>query len=242
MKTFSDFFVSKIDDFKIDPDTIKVINEIISEYFPQSDNDVQKLMSVSANKNTVMKHVILSANCTIDIKTAEAALIDVDSFGRANILHNISRIVSKDDWLALFKSNWHMSDSCSLFHEEFREILSTYDMSYIRETIHDELDREFYDQLPETFTVYRGTFIDEDFAQGISWTTDKEVASRFMLGYQSFADKGGMYYRYASNIDHGLLEKMNEIAESGVTVLERTVNKADVFVTTSRGESEVILL
>lgn len=242
MKYFKDFFMTDLLNFTLDDDVISVINEIVLDYFPHDMSDLQKTHSLTVNKNAVLFYLVTNTQNKISFDVAQTVLNDSDSFGRPKILYALSSIVDKHDWLKLFKSNWHMSDSCSLYHEEFRDIFSRYSIDEIRNIVHDEDDIEFYESLPDTFVVYRGTFVDEDFACGISWTTNEEVAEKFKFGYENFAAKGGLYFRYLMNIDSDTLDRMNEIAESGVTVLQKTVNKKDIFVTTSRGESEVIVL
>ena len=127
-------------------------------------------------------------------------------------------------------------------YNQFIEILNQYSLDYIRENTHDDDDKLFYDSLSEEFTVYRGTFIDDRFKGGISWTVDKAVAEKFKKGYQSFKDGGLMMMRYRCNTSNDKFDLLKDIAKSGVELLEMKIKKSDIFVNTSRGESEIFVL
>ncbi len=218
-----------------------IIDMNILEYFPSDHTDITKMQSLSCNKFTIMKFAIDNATeCSAEV--ARLILQFSDSFNRPELLLSLSEKVSSDAWLDLFREYWTSCDSCSLYHEEFRNILFTYNIKKIREKTHSAEDKTFYDSLPESFEVYRGTFIDEQFIDGISWTTDKEIAERFKNGYENFKNGGGMRIRYMINMNQEKFSRLKDISESGTTVLTKTVNKKDVFVNTSRGEHEILIL
>jgi hypothetical protein len=75
--------------------------------------------------------------------------------------------------------------------------------------------KEFFDALPESFTVYRGTQLGR--VRGLSWTTDRLVAEGYAKGHR-------------------------QIAVPNSAVYMAIAMKAHIFiVSTSRGESEVIV-
>lgn len=227
--------------FELDAETLSVIKELVTQYFPQSYADLDKSRALSANKGIIINYIVSKLD-DLSESDAESLLYSVDSFNRPELLKKLASCVSGDAWLRLFRQVWTQCDSCSLYHEDFKYILNTYSLDRIKSFAHDESDTEFYNSLPETFEVYRGTFIDSRFAGGISWTTDRSIAEKFETGYKSFANNGPMAYRYRVNMSDEKFDLLKDIATSGTTVLTRTVNKADIFVNTSRGESEILVI
>lgn len=230
-----------LESFDLHPITLSNIESLVVEYFPKDYNDVEKQMALSANKGTIIKYIIDHLD-DLNYKDAEKLLFSVDSFNRPEILYLMASLVDSKDWLRLFRDFWTQCDSCSLYHNEYKEVLLAHKIETIREVTHSEDDIKFYNALPETFEVYRGTFVDERFAGGISWTTDRDVAEKFEAGYQSFANNGPMVYRYRINMTDEKFDLLKDIAKSGTAVLTRTVNKSEVFVNTSRGEHEIFVI
>ena len=86
----------------------------------------------------------------------------------------------------------------------------------VQQAMMDEDDLELFNNLDDTFTVYRGIESKYSNEESISWTLDKDKA-------QWFADR----YAYRNN---------------GATVLTATAKKEDVFATfVGRKESEVVI-
>lgn len=234
-------FSSSLESLDVSQNTLDILNKLITEYLPKDHTDFQKQLFVSANRGMICNYLVDSID-VIDFKNASKMLFDVDSFNRPELLVKFSDMIDKSYWLKLFNDFWTMCDSCSIYHEEFKEAFSKYTIEELRNEIHSDEDKEFYDSLPDVIEIYRGTFNDIRFSQGISWTLDKDVANRFMMGYKSFAENGPMVYRYKMNMTQDKFDLLKDISEEGVSVLTRTVNKKDIFLMTSRGEHEVIVL
>lgn len=230
-----------LESFNLHPIALSNIESLIVDYFPNDYNDMEKQIALSANKGTIIKY-ILSHLDELKQDDAEKLLYSVDSFNRPEILYLMASLVDSKEWLNLFRTSWTQCDSCSLYHNEFKEILLSYSIDTIREITHDDDDIAFYNSLPETFEVYRGTFVDERFAGGISWTTDRSIAEKFEYGYQSFANNGPIVYRYRTNMTNEKFDLLKDISQAGTTVLTRIVKKSDVFVNSSRGEHEIFVL
>jgi len=87
-------------------------------------------------------------------------------------------------------------------------------------------ERDFLQQLPETFRVYRGYVVGKN-PDGFSWSLDRSIAERL-----SKNGKGSNLF------DIQFLNPENETA-----VREKTVQKQSVFAyTNARSEQEIILL
>lgn len=89
------------------------------------------------------------------------------------------------DWMKLVQANWSSLDD---FHE-FTDRFSEYFYWHYKESPAGEIDRwiieddkKWWSGLPEKFTVYRGC--EKDRINGLSWTTDKKVASSFAKGHR----------------------------------------------------------
>lgn len=236
------YFNFEIEKFDIKSSDLTKLEEMIDNFLKKSENDPHLMMMYSANKGKVLNTMVQSIRTNISFNDADNILLSADSFSRPELLINISRILSKEDWLLLFRENWTTCDSCSLYHNEFRKILKTYSIEEIRNLTHQDYDVEFYDSLPEEITIYRGTFIDERFCKGLSWSTEESVAIKFMEGYKSFKNGGPMMMRYRFNMDDQKFNLLKDISLKGVTVLSKVVNKKDIFVNTSRDEYEILVL
>lgn len=222
-----------------------ILFEMCEAYIPQSfmNESPEKLIHASANRTLIVLFMVEHAQVKhIPSDIVETLLYSVDSFGRPEVLQALHDKVDSIYWLKLFANYWTMCDSCSLYHTRFKEIFSNYSIETIRQEIHSEEDWEFYNSLPEVFTAYRGTFLDERFKGGLSWTTNQDVAKRFEYGYFNFAKKGPMLFRYQSNMRPEIFKTMLEIAEGGTAVLQADFFKEDVFVLTSRSESEILVI
>lgn len=235
------YFSADIEELQLSKKSLHVIEQLIIDYLPTDSVD-QRHMFVSANRGHIMKYAVLQSNAIITEENADKILSHLDSFNRPEVLYLLFEKTDRIVWLNLFRSFWTMCDSCSLYHEEFKSILRSYDIEEIRSITHNDDDIEFYNSLPETFEVYRGTFNDSRFAGGISWTTDIKVAEFFQNGYENFKNNGPMVFRYKFNMNDDKFNLLKEIAESGTSVLTRTVNKKDIFVNTNRGENEIFII
>jgi len=82
--------------------------------------------------------------------------------------------------------------------------------------IMDDDDIKLYDNLPDTFDVYRGVGKKEYInSRSLSWTTDSQIAQWFADRYKTFQGPG--------------------------VVLKGTAAKSDVLATFDRGESEIVI-
>ena len=239
---WNNYFMFSIESFNLSEASLKIINNFIDANFPKGHtehDDLIKHTQLSGNKGIILLTLIELSN-ELTYNQASDILIYSDSFNRPELLLKMFNKTNNDAWLKLFGEFWSMCDSCSLYHEEFKRILKSYDINDIKKIIHTEESIEFYDSLPDNIVVYRGTFIDERF-DGISWTTSEEVAKRFQVGYESFKNGGPMSIRYMINMTSDKFNLLKDISLNGTALLEKTVNKKDVFVITSRGENEVIV-
>lgn len=220
----------------------EVVKDMILELLPASLNDeIEKVIYATANRNLIILYIVEHSK-TLSVDEAKEFLYMADSYGRPEILYSLHSKVDPIKWLKLFRDFWTMCDSCSLYHKEFKEILKTYNIKALRRHIHTAEDAAFYNDLPEEFEIYRGTFLDEQFKDGISWTTDYEVAAKFELGYRNFSMGGPMVYRYKTNMRPEVFSIMEDIGKNGTDILHKYVKKSSVFVLTSRGEKEVFVL
>lgn len=235
------YFSADIEELYLSKKALHVIEQLIIDYLPTDSVD-QRHMFVSANRGHIMKYAVSQATAIITEENADKILSHLDSFNRPEVLYLLFEKTDRIVWLNLFRSFWTMCDSCSLYHEEFKYILQSYDIEEIRSITHKDNDIEFYNSLPDTFEIYRGTFNDPRFAAGISWTTDIKVAEFFQGGYENFKTNGPMVFRYKFNMTPDKFDLLKDIAKSGTSVLTKTVNKKDIFVNTNRGEHEVFVI
>lgn len=91
--------------------------------------------------------------------------------------------------------------------EELREIFLEAD----KDILMDEEDKEFYDNLEDTLTIYRGVQ-EKEYKAGLSWTTNPEIAKYFATRYK----------------EHGY-------------ILETTISKKDIIAAFDSSEDEVIV-
>ena len=120
--------------------------------------------------------------------------------------------LSDIDYWETLSNIWTDSENIHQNQSTWKELLES-DRKESHRFMSDE-DREFFNSLPEEFTVYRGCIEDLN-EDGFSYTTEKHQAEWFS---KRFSKTGGK-------------------------VIERTIKKEDVFAyTNSRGENEIIII
>jgi hypothetical protein len=139
----------------------------------------------------------------------------VDSMNRAfEMLEVFDEATTSEQIWRLFQVAWPTCDTVPYFVvDDLLEVLprqAPYGVAYL-----EGKDAEFYAGLPESFIVYRGCR--PTARDGLSWTTDVDVALLFAQGHRGVTIPEGVVYR-------------------------TRVDKSDIFtVMTDRDESTIVL-
>lgn len=152
----------------------------------------------------------------------ENFLLQFDNITKLDAFLLIKDMISdKIQKIELFKQTWMLAEIQYVKVEEFKKLFVEY-----RNDIMNEEERTFYDSLPETITIYRGTRVPPEIDSGISWTTNKEIAEKF-LNYP----KGILDERQISGQNKPLYPNLRT----------KTINKKDIICCLKdRGEDEII--
>lgn len=203
--------------------------------------DFAERLNQSQNSLPNFFYLLIQASTkNISLDSASKILDFVDSFARPNLLVSLKDSVDTGVWERLFAKNWTGCDSCSFYASEFLHAFSDSDKNLIQSSF-GKKNSEFYKNLPEEITIYRGSVIADDITANISWTLDPAIAEKFAKIAHSLINFDIKDLRYLLGLRHHLNELM-EMNPTHAAVLKTTVPKSMVAYTNSRGESEVILL
>ena len=121
------------------------------------------------------------------LKDIEELMIHVDKPHRIEALHAIHKQVSPLNFWTVFHRWWNTIENPSDYIDHINDMFEydewgyNYDMLQDQSRLHtlEEVDRDFYDSLPDEFAVFRGCHGFNE--QGCSWSTDRKVAEKFAL-------------------------------------------------------------
>ena len=131
---------------------------------------------------------------------------------RVEAFMEIAYLLDDEEWWELFGSVWTDSENMHQHIEEWRNLM---DNAPPGDPMDDD-ERQVYEGLPDSITVYRGTAADDGMGSGFSWTLERERAEWFA-------------HRFA------------EIREGEAQVYTGTVKKVDVVAYfAGRGEAEIV--
>lgn len=183
--------------------------------------------------------LVISATTKIPYMAASKILSLSSSFNRTTLLSAMHDKVKDSDWCKLFAENWSSCDGCTSNSGNFIEILNQVDLNEIRKNLSDE-DIEYYNNLPDQVTIYRGTLDCDDINTGISWTTDLSIAKKFAEISESIAKREPASLRYIMGMGSDYQQILDSNPTGGV-ILKATVSKDKIIYTNNRGESEAII-
>ena len=121
------------------------------------------------------------------LKDIEELMIHVDKPYRIEALHAIHKQVTPLNFWTVFHRWWNTIENPSDYIDHINDMFEydewgyNYDMLQDQSRLHtlEEVDRDFYDSLPDEFAVFRGCHGFNE--QGCSWSTDRKVAEKFAL-------------------------------------------------------------
>ena len=91
----------------------------------------------------------------------------------------------------------------------------------------------------DEIVVYRGAF--ESFKDGLSWSTDIEIARKFANTYIDMKNKGLSYYRAMCQMSASELKLFTDRFSDNVSIFSMTVKKKDCIFINDRSENEVFI-
>jgi len=121
------------------------------------------------------------------LKDIEELMIHVDKPHRIEALHAIHKQVAPLNFWTVFHRWWNTIENPSDYIDHINDMFEydewgyNYDMLQDQSRLHtlQEVDRDFFDSLPDEFAVFRGCHGFNE--QGCSWSTDRKVAEKFAL-------------------------------------------------------------
>lgn len=103
------------------------------------------------------------------------------SHERADEFLDLVEDMDGEQFWTILHSQWSGFDAIDHFRME--QVINAFGCDWSVEYL-DEVDRAFYDTLPEMVTIYRGQSAQS--MLGLAWTTDYEVAKGFALGHRGY--------------------------------------------------------
>jgi hypothetical protein len=145
--------------------------------------------------------------------------------------NEIATELTDEEYWRLLREIWTYAET--IWRQNIRWLLALMGKAgpVLKTRAHPELfmtpsEREVLEQLPETFTIYRGYVVGKN-PDGFSWSLNKDIAERL-----SKNSKGS-----------NLFDMQLPNSEDETAVREKTVQKKNIFAyTNARSEQEIILL
>jgi hypothetical protein len=175
----------------------------------------------------------------IPLVLAESILNHSSSYIRANQLISLYKCSSLNNWFRYFFKFWTLIEMGDEIQKDLEKIFQQFNMKDVMNQYADEESLEYWNNLPDTITVYRGcssTNVD-----GFSWTDDLSVAKQFATRrFKMISGDMLMAVRLYTSISNP--KKSNEILKRLSTedayILKGTVNKDNSLIFINRGEHE----
>lgn len=101
------------------------------------------------------------------------------SHQRSLVFIELAEDMEPKQFWTILHDQWSSFDAID--HFVMKQVISGFSDEWSADYLGED-DRDFYDSLPDTVTIYRGQGATE--AVGLSWTTDYEVARNFSLGHR----------------------------------------------------------
>lgn len=174
----------------------------------------------------------------ISYENAKHLILTADSFNRPILAIKFKSVMDEKQWLKLLFKHWSYFDGCSIHADTFKNLLTNLDAEWVMQNCFPE-SYEKWREAQDVITVYRGAF--ESCKDGLSWTTDMEVALKFANTYLDMKSYGFNYMRAFCQLNKTNLEKYVQKFEEKVGVFTTEVNKKDCIFIYDRDESEVFI-
>lgn len=178
-------------------------------------------------------------NNKLTIETAERIINHSNSYTRGKYLAKLHSCVERNVWFEAFFNNWPMIEIGDPIIDEMKAILKNEDFPSLMKQFADPSCLESYENMPEKLLVYRGC--SDNSLNGLSWSTDIEVAKFFALRrLDLYSEKGFMFYRIMTDINDPVeLSAFVNRPKEKTYLLHGYVDKKDCLFFGSRGEIEI---
>lgn len=197
--------------------------EELSLYYQKSDDmamvrhplvySVPHNNQLNAFLNQQLKHKKQAAKEYLNQKQYDSFVFIHERPFRLDAFIKIKHLLPDIKYWELASSIWTDSENINFNRSIWKNVLKSKRSG--KEYFMEIEDRNYLENLPQTITVFRGC--NEKNKNGLSWTTDREVAEKFAERFSTMSQ--------------------------GSTVLSKTINKKKIFAyLSSRSESEIILL
>lgn len=183
--------------------------------------------------------IIKESDHLIPLEMANKLISRADSFNRPRLSLQLKDVMVDLDWLKFFFSTWSSYDGCSLYVDEFRSILSNFSPETIMKTVFSRKEYAKWLDTDKYIIVYRGAF--ESCKNGLSWSTDIDIALKFANTYIDMKNFGLSYSRAQCQMPPDELEKFKSKFDERVSVYSMLVPKDECIFINDRGEHEVFI-
>lgn len=183
--------------------------------------------------------VVLSSNKHVSLTLGNKLISRADSFNRPKLILKFHGCMKEKDWLRCFFVNWTGFDGCSLYTNEIKEKLQFVDPENVMKNIFSKADYKKWLCANDEIVVYRGAF--ESFKDGLSWSTDIEIARKFANTYIDMKNKGLSYYRAMCQMSDAELKLFTDRFSDDVSIFSMIVKKKDCIFINDRSENEVFI-
>lgn len=224
----------------------------LEEYIPKN-SELRNVRDLTDKKRfgfenqIVVKHMALESvveiikenQQLIPLKMANKLISRADSFNRPRLALQLFEVMKESDWLKCFFNTWSSYDGCSLYIDSFKSILSKFTPETVMKTAFSKHEYSKWLKADNYILVYRGAF--ESCKNGLSWSTDIDVAMKFANTYIDMKNFGLSYYRAQCQMPPDELDKFKNMFDEKVSVYSMLVPKSECIFINDRGEDEVFI-
>lgn len=162
----------------------------------------------------------------LDLKGLRQALRRANSFSRLPALIDLAWRCEWSDWLTVLGEEWTVCDNIGQFTDILLEETPFADVAesplLYRHWLMDKGERDALNNLPETFTVWRGCYALNKW--GLSWSLDRETAAAFPLKHRYQQDGKALLVKAMLRRDDVLAIKLDRKEAEVVAVRPKHVS------------------
>ena len=139
------------------------------------DNFMDKVDAFLAQN--IIKQSVLYKNIATKVKQGDYDILfyfsNIEKLEVFLLMQNLIKDVSQK--VFLFRQAWTMAECNYMYIDEIKKFFLEY-----KDMIMTEKEKDYLENLPNKFTIYRGANIPSEIDKGISWSIDKKSANKFI--------------------------------------------------------------
>ncbi len=125
----------------------------------------------------IIKQSVLYKNIATKVKQGDYDILfyfsNIEKLEVFLLMQNLIKDASQK--VFLFRQAWTMAECNYMYIDEIKKFFLEY-----KDMIMTEKEKDYLENLPNKFTIYRGANIPSEIDKGISWSIDKKTANKFI--------------------------------------------------------------